>query len=134
MRLYEEYACEVHGINSVMKGLAIGGLNIHHGLIVLAIKKELNANIIPTKKPGKYCGEHLIYKFSHDLFISVILSRFTKILVILIIFYPVRNLKYINCPGEYAHEQKVILFAPQFHCGNIGNNISAIGEHYEGTD
>ena len=44
MRLYEEYACEVHGINSVMKGLAIGGLNIHHGLIVLAIKKELNAN------------------------------------------------------------------------------------------
>ena len=70
MRLYEEYACEVHGINSVMKGLAIGGLNIHHGLIVIAIKKELNANIIPTKKPGKYCGEHLIYKFSYDLFIS----------------------------------------------------------------
>jgi len=29
-------------------------LNIYHGLIVIAIKTI----IIPTKKPGKYCGEH----------------------------------------------------------------------------
>src|SRR6266487_4516439 len=49
MRLYEEYACEVHGINSVMKGLAIGGLNIHHSFIVAILATTSVLSVSTTK-------------------------------------------------------------------------------------